>query len=87
MDDNWCIQQCVCRLILLGKSLTGEEVARQIVSTISTELGIPSSCVIATARDRVSVNDVAMRTVGIVYGGLIDIWLLFPYTGSCRGAC
>ena len=73
MDDNWCIQQRVCRLMLLEKSLTGEEVARQIVSTISTELGTPSSCVIASARDRASVNDVAMRTVGVVYSGLIDI--------------
>ena len=69
MDDEWCIRQHVC----CEKSLTGEEVARQIVSTISTELGIPSSSVIAAARDRTSVNDVAMRTVGVVYGAVIDI--------------
>ena len=73
IDDDWCIQQRVCRLMLLEKSLTGEEVARQIISTISTELGIPSSSVIAAARDRASVNDVAMRTVGVVYGGILDI--------------
>ena len=56
MGDEWCIQQRVCRLMLLEKSLTGEEVARQIVSTISTELRIPSSSVIAAARDRASSN-------------------------------
>ena len=56
MDDNWCIQQHVCRLMLLEKRLTGEEVARQIVGTFSTELGIASSCVIATTRDRGSVK-------------------------------
>ena len=48
--------------------LTGEEVARQIVST---EFVIPSSCVIAAARDRVSVNDVAMHTVGVIYRRII----------------
>ena len=74
IDDNWCIQQRLCRLMLLQKSLTGEEVVHQIVSTISTEFGISSSCVIAAARDRASVNDVvAMRTIGIIYSGLIDI--------------
>ena len=76
MDDNWCIQQRVSP-DAIGKSLTGEEVAHQIVSTISTELGIPTSCVIATARDRALVNNVAMRTVGTVYGGLIDIGCFF----------
>lgn len=73
MDNNWCIQQRLCRLMLLQKSLTGEEVARQIVSTISTEFSISLSCVIAAARDRASVNDVAMCTISIIYSGLIDI--------------
>ena len=63
VDDEWSIQQCVCRLMLLEKTMTGEEVARQIINTISRELGMPSSSVIAAARDSASVNDVAMRTV------------------------
>lgn len=73
MDDNWCIQQRLCRLMLLQKGLTGEEVARQIVSTISTEFGILSSYVIAAARDRASVNDVAMHTISVIYSELVDI--------------
>ena len=71
--DEWEIQQRVCRLMLLAKSMTGEEVARQLISVLSTELGLPSSHVIAAARDRASVNSVAMRTVSILYNKLLDV--------------
>ena len=73
IDDQWNIQQRVGTLKLLAKSMTGEEVAHQIVSVISQELGIPSSYVIAASRDRASVNDVAMRTVKVVYSSILDI--------------
>ena len=63
----------VCRLMLLAKSMTVEEIARQIIMTLSTELGIPSHLVLATMRDRASVNSVAMRTVSIVYNRIMDI--------------
>ena len=73
VDDEWQIHQRVVRLMLLAKSLTGEEVARQLISTLSTELGIPSHLLIATMRDRASVNNVAIRTLSILYPQLIDI--------------
>ena len=34
--SDWDIQQRVCRLMLLAKSMTGEEVARQIITALST---------------------------------------------------
>ena len=71
------------RLMLLAKSLTGEEVARQIISTLSTELCIPSELLVAAMRDRASVNDVAMRTVSIIYSKVFDIGC-FSHFGSCR---
>ena len=40
ISDAWEIQQRVCRLMLLARSLTGKEVARQIVTALSTELAI-----------------------------------------------
>ena len=46
IDDQWNIQQRVGALKLLAKSMSGEEVAQQIVSVVSQELGIPSSYVI-----------------------------------------
>lgn len=73
VDDQWHIQQRVASLKLQAKSMTGEEVAQQIVSVISQELGIPSSYVIAASRDRASVNDVAMRTVRVIYSSILDI--------------
>ena len=47
IDDQWNIQQRVGALKILAKSMSGEEVAQQIVSVISQQLGIPSSYVIA----------------------------------------
>ena len=47
ISDVWEIQQRVCRLMLLAKSMTGEEVASQIVTALSTELAIPSCLVVA----------------------------------------
>ena len=43
IDDEWCIQQCVARLMLLAKSMVGEEVSRQLLVCLSTELGITSN--------------------------------------------
>ena len=38
--DNWQIQQHVVRLMLLAKSLTGKEVARQAIMYLSNEFGV-----------------------------------------------
>ncbi len=52
--------------MLLSKSLTGEELARQLITAISTELSVPPQLVLAGMRDRASVNSVAMRTIAVV---------------------
>jgi hypothetical protein len=62
VDDNWDIQQRVARLMLLAKSLTGEELARQLIVCLSTELGM-------TAK----MNTAAMSTVKIVFPKILDI--------------
>ena len=59
--------------MLLTKSLTGEEVARQIISIISTEMSISSDLVVGAMHDRASVNNVAMRIVNVIYQNLLDI--------------
>ena len=73
VDDDWQIQQRVCRLMLLSKSMTGEELARQLITAISTELAITSNLVVAAMHDRAAVNLVAMRTVSILYDGLMSV--------------
>ena len=73
ITDNWLIKQSVCRLMLLAKSMTGEEVARQIIMVLSTELGISSNLLVGAMRDRASVNEGAMRTVKVIYNQVINI--------------
>ena len=71
--DDWFIKQRVCRLMLLAKSITGEEVMRQLATALSTELSIIPDMIVAAMRDRASINDVAMRTVLVVYNHLMDV--------------
>ena len=46
-DADWQIQQRVVRLMLLAKSLTGEEVARQLIMCLSNELSVSSNQLVA----------------------------------------
>ena len=71
--DDWAIKQRVCRLMLLAKSITGEEVARQLVTILSNELSISPDKVVGAMRDRASVNNVAMRTISVIFNRLMDM--------------
>ena len=73
LTDDWELKQCVGRLKLLAKSMTGDEVAQQIIVVLSTELGIAPHYIVAAMRDRASVNDAAMRTIKVLYNQLTDI--------------
>ena len=53
--------------MLLAKSITGEELARQVITALSTELSI------APDMDRASVKDVAMRTVSVIFNRMMDM--------------
>ena len=50
IDEQWQPRQRVARLMLLAKSPTGEEVARQLIICLSTELGVTSSQLVAAMR-------------------------------------
>ena len=73
ISRNWEIQQRLVRLHMLAKSMTGEEVARELISTLSVQYSIPSNCLLAAIKDRASVNGVAMRTLQIVYPMAVDV--------------
>ena len=49
---------------LLAKTMCGDEIACELITILSTELGIPGVKLLATIRDRASTNNVA--TVGII---------------------
>ena len=65
-------QRLVC-IQLLAKSLTGEEVARELLSVLSTEYGVVSSNLLAAMHDRASVNSVAVRTLKVLYPNVLNI--------------
>ena len=67
VDDNWKIQQRLVCFLLLAHSVTGEEVARELLTVLSTELGITSQYLLATMWDRASVSNVAVRTLQVMY--------------------
>ena len=73
IDDSWNIQQRLLCIRLLTKSLTGEEVAHNLIQVLSVNYSITSDHLIAAMRNRASVNSVAMKTVKIVYPKIFDI--------------
>ena len=56
--------------MLLAKSLSGEELARQLILYLSTGLGITGDRLIASMHDQASVNNVAIQTLKIIYPNL-----------------
>lgn len=70
---GWKIKQKLVRLSMLAKSLSGEEIAREILTVLSTQLGISSEHLVAIMRDRASVNNVAVSSIAILYPSAIDI--------------
>ena len=46
--DGWEVKQRLIRLQLLTKTMTGEEIAREIVHTVSTEYGVTRNRLVAT---------------------------------------
>ena len=58
---------------MLSKSLSGEELARELLMALSTELGIGGIQLLAAMHDPASVNGVAMRTLSIMYPDVMDI--------------
>ena len=73
VTSEWVVVQRLLRMQTLAKSMTGEEIARELISVLSTNYSIASDRLLASMRDRASVNGVAMRTVKIVYPTVLDI--------------
>lgn len=73
VDDSFAIQQRLVRLQLLVKSMTGEEIARELINVISAQYGISSNNLVAAMHDRAACNGVALRTIQIVYASIVDI--------------
>lgn len=53
--------------------MTGEEIARELINTLSVEYSVPCQELLAAMHDRASANTVAMRTLKVVYPSVIDV--------------
>ena len=73
VTNDWVIQQKLVRLRILAKNLNKEEVAKELISVLSVSYGIPSYRLLAAMRDRASVNEVAIKTLKIVYPNLVSV--------------
>ena len=67
VSERWTLEQRLIKMQMLAKSMKEHE------NSFITEYSIGSSYLVATMRDRASVNDAAMRTVTIVYPHLLDV--------------
>ena len=61
VTDDLSIELIALRM--LQKSLTGEEIARELISTLSVEYHVTTTALLACMRDRAATNNVALRTL------------------------
>ena len=71
--DGWNINQRLVCLQFLAKSMAGEELARQLISTLSATYGIQSNTILAAMRDGASVNNVALSVLKVIYPNIMDV--------------
>ena len=57
----------------MAKPVTGDELAREFLTVLSTELGVVGENLLACMRDGASVNGKAMRTIEIMYPKVMNI--------------
>jgi len=58
---------------LLAKSVPGEEIARELLFVLQAQCGIASGSLVATMRDRASVNNLAMSILRVMYPQALDV--------------
>ena len=67
------MEQQLVRLQMLAKNVTGEELARELISILSIMYSIAPDLLFAAMRDQTSVNTAALRIGKMVYFKMIDI--------------
>lgn len=76
VTDEWVIQQHFVRLQLLTKSLSGEEIARELISILSVNYGVQSTQLLGAMRDCASLNNVAMQTMKVHIFPVLQIQMM-----------
>ena len=69
---------------MLEKSMAGEEVARMLIDVLFVGYGVSFSTLLAAMRDRTSVNNVAMKTIKVIFPQIVDV-SCFSHTINLAG--
>ena len=72
-DSSFVIQQRLIRLQLLVKSMSGEEISRELINTLSAQYSIGCDLLVAAMHDRAACNMVALRTLTVVFPNIVDV--------------
>ena len=84
VNDDFFEQQRVVRKQMLAKSLSGEEIARELIRIVlSVTYHIHPDNLLGAMRDRASTNNTAMRTLLIIYPNAVA----WGGGGSCSIKC
>lgn len=84
--DDWKIKQRLIRLETLAKSMTGEEIARELIDVLSRTYRIQSNHILAVMRDGASVNNVALRVLQVVFPDILNV-CCFSHTFTQNKVC
>ena len=58
---------------VLAKSLTGEEIAHELITVLQVQYGVGTSTLLPAMHDRASTNTLAMTTVKVLYPEIVDV--------------
>ena len=53
--------------------MAGEEIARELINTLSAQYSISSDLLMAVMHDRAACNGVALRTLKVVFPAIVDV--------------
>ena len=70
--DDWQIHRLV-RLLMLAKSLSGEEVATEVIQVLQVDYQVGITALLGCMQDRASVNSKAMTTVKVIFPEVFDV--------------
>ena len=73
VDGSFTIRQRLIRLQLLAKSMSGKEIAKEIINSLLVMYSISSNLVIAMMHDRAACNGVALCNLKVVFPTIVDI--------------
>ena len=73
VTDEFSVKQRLVALKMLQKSLTGEEITCELISTLSVEDHVTPTALFACMRDRAATNTVALQTLKVVYPNIVDV--------------